>query len=110
MSFQNLLIKNKGRIQYIIINRESKLNALNKDTFAELHTSLTDAFANPAVGGIIITGAGQKAFVAGADIAEFAGLDTEGGRQLSKHGHETVFNLIENSSKPVIAAVNGFAL
>jgi len=110
MSFQNLLIEYKDRIQYIIINRESKLNALNKDTLAELHTALTDAFANPAVGGIIITGAGQKAFVAGADISEFAGLDVNGGRALAKLGHDTVFDFIENGNKPVIAAVNGFAL
>jgi len=110
MSFQNLLIEHKDRIQYIIINRESKLNALNKDTLAELHTALSDAFANSAVGGIIITGAGQKAFVAGADISEFAGLDVNGGQALAKLGHDTVFNFIENGNKPVIAAVNGFAL
>src|ERR1700744_3844068 len=102
MVFQNLLIENKGRIQYIIINRESKLNALNKDTLAELHTALTEAFQNTEAGGIIITGAGTKAFVAGADISEFAGLDVAGGSAFAKRGHETVFNLIENSSKPVI--------
>ena len=110
MVFQNLLIENKERIRYIIINRESKLNALNKDTLAELHTAITDAFNNPAVGGIIITGAGQKAFVAGADIAEFAGLGADEGRQLARLGQTTVFDLIENGNKPVIAAVNGFAL
>jgi len=110
MSFQNLLIEHKDRIQYIIINRESKLNALNKDTLAELHIALSDAFSNSAVGGIIITGAGQKAFVAGADISEFAGLDVNGGRALAKLGHDTVFDFIENGNKPVIAAVNGFAL
>jgi len=110
MSFQNLLIEHKGRIQYIIINRESKLNALNKDTLAELHSAFNDAFTNPDVGGIIITGAGQKAFVAGADISEFAGLDANGGRALAELGHNTVFNFIENGNKPVIAAVNGFAL
>ena len=110
MSFQNLLIENKDRIRYIIINRESKLNALNTATLAELHTVITDAFNSPAVGGIIITGAGQKAFVAGADIAEFVGLDADGGTQLARQGHATVFDLIENGNKPVIAAVNGFAL
>lgn len=110
MSFQNLLIEHKGRIQYIIINRESKLNALNKDTLAELHTAFSDAFANPEVGGIIITGAGQKAFVAGADISEFATLDVAGGRELAERGQNQVFNLIERCLKPVIAAVNGFAL
>jgi enoyl-CoA hydratase len=73
MSFQNILIEDKDRIQYIIINRESKLNALNQATLAELHTALTQAFRNNNVGGIIITGAGTKAFVAGADIGEFEG-------------------------------------
>jgi enoyl-CoA hydratase len=110
MVFQNLLIENKERIRYIIINRESKLNALNKDTLAELHTAIDEAFSNLTVGGIIITGAGQKAFVAGADIAEFAGLGADEGRQLARRGQTTVFDLIENGNKPVIAAVNGFAL
>jgi len=110
MAFENLLIENKGRIQYIIINRESKLNALNKATIAELHIAFTDAFKNPEVGGIILTGAGQKAFVAGADIAEFAHLDIKGGIDLALLGHTTVFDFIENGNKPVIAAVNGFAL
>jgi enoyl-CoA hydratase len=110
MSFQNLLIEHKGRIQYIIINRESKLNALNKITIAELHTAFADAFKNPAVGGIIITGAGQKAFVAGADISEFAGADTVGGGEIAQQGQKLVFDFIENGNKPVIAAINGFAL
>ena len=65
MEFQNLLITNKGRVQQITINRESKLNALNKDTLAELHSAFTLAFQNPMIAGIIITGAGPKAFVAG---------------------------------------------
>ncbi|WP_183562433.1 enoyl-CoA hydratase/isomerase family protein [Mucilaginibacter sp. SP1R1] len=110
MEFQNLTIENKERIQYIIINRESKLNALNKDTLAELHTAFTAAFNNPAVGGIIITGAGTKAFVAGADISEFAGLDVKEGRALALKGQINVFDLIANGKKPVIAAINGFAL
>ena len=110
MDFQNLLIQNKGRIQYIVINRESKLNALNKATLAELHIALTDAFKNDSVGGIIITGAGTKAFVAGADIAEFDGQDANGGRQIAREGQSTVFDVIANGNKPVIAAVNGFAL
>ncbi|WP_413670370.1 enoyl-CoA hydratase/isomerase family protein [Mucilaginibacter sp. Mucisp86] len=110
MEFQNLLITNKGRIQQITINRESKLNALNKDTLAELHTAIAEAFQNPEVGGVIITGAGPKAFVAGADISEFAALDADGGTQLSRTGHTEVFDLIANGGKPVIAAVNGFAL
>jgi enoyl-CoA hydratase len=108
--FQNLQIDYNGRIQHIIINRESKLNALNKETLAELHTAIYDAFKNEKVGGIIITGAGQKAFVAGADIAEFASFDSAKGEQLARNGHRLVFNQIENGKKPVIAAINGFAL
>jgi enoyl-CoA hydratase len=110
MEFQNLLIEHKGRIQYIIINRESKLNALNEITIAELHTAFYEAFNNPEVGGIIITGAGQKAFVAGADIAEFSGKDADKGRDISRLGQIQVFDLVENGNKPVIAAINGFAL
>lgn len=110
MIYQNLQTEIKARIQYIIINRESKLNALNKATLSELHTALFDAFHNPAVGGIIITGSGGKAFAAGADIAEFAGVDAEGGRTISRQGQTLVFDVIENGSKPVVAAINGFAL
>jgi len=110
MDYQNLLIEGKERIQYIVINREAKLNALNKATLAELHEALTTAFGDKNIGGIIITGAGSKAFVAGADIAEFADLDIEGGKNLSKEGHTKVFDLIANGNKPVIAAINGFAL
>ena len=108
--FQNLLVHTDGRIQHIIINRESKLNALNKATLAELHTALSDAFNNEKVGGIIITGAGQKAFVAGADISEFASFNSSQGEELARTGHTKVFDLIENANKPVIAAINGFAL
>ncbi|OOQ60621.1 enoyl-CoA hydratase/isomerase family protein [Mucilaginibacter pedocola] len=110
MDYQNLLITANGRIQYITINRESKLNALNKQTLQELHAALTEAFSNAEVGGIIITGAGAKAFVAGADIAEFTGVDVEGGRAIAQQAQTQVFDVIANGSKPVIAAVNGFAL
>jgi len=110
MAFENIVIEQKGRVQYIIINRESKLNALNKATLDELHTAITTAINDARTGGIIITGAGQKAFVAGADISEFAALDATGGKQLAADGQSKVFNLIENGPKPVIAAVNGFAL
>jgi enoyl-CoA hydratase len=110
MSYQNILISNKERIRYITINRETKLNALNKDTLAELHTALTEAFENTEVGGLIITGAGTKAFVAGADISGFTVLDVDGGRELARTGQAEVFDLIANGPKPVIAAVNGFAL
>jgi len=110
MPFQDLLINDKKRIRYIIINRESKLNALNMATLAELHAALSEAFNDVAVGGIIITGAGQKAFVAGADIVGFVNVDGIGGREMARHGQATVFDMIENGTKPVIAAINGFAL
>ena len=110
MAFENILVKQNDRIQYIIINRESKMNALNKATLAELHAALTEAFANETTGGIIITGTGPKAFVAGADISEFASLDMAGGGDLAREGQANVFNLIEHGPKPVIAAINGFAL
>ncbi|TWR29678.1 enoyl-CoA hydratase [Mucilaginibacter pallidiroseus] len=110
MQFENILIQNKGRIRYIIINRESKLNALNQFTLAELHDAFAAAFEDESVGGIIITGAGKKAFAAGADIAEFEKIDIDGGRQMARNAQHNVFNFIVNSTKPVIAAINGFAL
>ncbi len=110
MEFENILVETKGRIQYITINRENKLNALNQFTLAELHDAFTRAFKNEAVGGVIITGAGTKAFVAGADITEFQGKDVDGGRRIAYEGQSKVFDAIANGNKPVIAAVNGFAL
>lgn len=110
MPFEDILINNKERIRYIIINRESKLNALNGATLRELHYAFTDAFSNNSVGGIIITGAGQKAFVAGADISELATLNKTTAGAMARKAHAEVFDLIENGSKPVIAAINGFAL
>jgi len=110
MPFENLLIEQNDRIQQITINRESKLNALNKATLSELHTALHEAFHNPEIGGIIITGAGQKAFAAGADIAEFENMDIDAAREMARRGKTLVFDLIENAAKPVIAAINGFAL
>jgi enoyl-CoA hydratase len=110
MEFQNILVNSQQRIKYITINRESKLNALNQATLAELQVAFTDAFNNPAIGGVIITGAGAKAFVAGADISEFADFDIEGGTALARNNQKNVFDLIANGNKPVIAAINGFAL
>ncbi len=110
MNYQNILADNINGICYITINRESKLNALNKATLAELHTAVSAAFDHRDVGGIIITGWGSKAFVAGADISEFAALDVREGMALARDGQKNVFNLIENGPKPVIAAINGFAL
>jgi enoyl-CoA hydratase len=110
MNYENILLSLNNRILRITINRESKLNALNKLTLAELHAALSDAFTNPEVGGIILTGAGPKAFVAGADISEFADLNTDEGRIFAQEGHHKVFDRMHNSEKPIIAAINGFAL
>src|SRR3954465_6013789 len=94
----------------ITINRPDKLNALNRQTIEELHETLVEAENQPEIRAIILTGSGQKAFVAGADIAEFADFSIQQGKQLSSIGHFKIFNFIENYSKPIIAAVNGFAL
>ena len=90
---ENLLLEIKNRILYITINRESKLNALNKKTLAELHFAITDSFSDNSVGGLIITGAGPKAFVAGADISEFSAYDADEGRNLAREGQTKVFDL-----------------
>lgn len=110
MSFQSLDIQHQKGICYITINRESKLNALNQLTLTELGVAVKAALANSEVSGIIITGAGAKAFAAGADIAEFAQLDAEGGRLMAQNAQHNVFNAIEQANKPIIAAINGFAL
>lgn len=110
MGYQNLLTEQKDRILYITVNRESKMNALNAETLRELNHVFTAAFADNTVGGIIITGMGQKAFVAGADISELERLDNAGAETMARNAHNNVFNLIENGNKPVIAAINGFAL
>jgi enoyl-CoA hydratase len=93
----------------ITINRPDKLNALNKQVFAELDDAITRLQTDDAVQSAIITGAGTKAFVAGADITEFAGLDITAAMELAKNGQD-VFLKIEQSNKPIVAAVNGFAL
>jgi len=100
----------KNSVLIITINRPDKLNALNKQTIEELHETLVEAENQNDIRAVIITGAGQKAFVAGADISEFANFSISEGKQLSSIGHFKVFNFIENFSKPIIAAVNGFAL
>jgi enoyl-CoA hydratase len=100
----------KNGVLVITINRPDKLNALNKQTIEDLHDTLVEAENMKDINAVIITGSGTKAFVAGADIAEFANFSVEQGKQLSSIGHFKIFNFIENFSKPVIAAVNGFAL
>lgn len=108
--YTNLIVETNGQIAEITINRPNQLNALNKETIGELHEALKAADENPAIGVIILTGSGEKAFVAGADIKEFADFTIAQGGQLAQNGQEILFDFIENLSTPVIAAVNGFAL
>lgn len=108
--YKNLITTQNQGILTITINRPDKLNALNKETIAELNQQLKQANADNNVKVIVITGSGTKAFVAGADIAEFASFSVEEGKQLAKQGHNNLFDFIENLNKPCIAAVNGFAL
>lgn len=110
MAYQNLISEVKEHILYVTINREKALNALNKDTLAELADVVAFANKTDEVRGVIITGAGEKAFVAGADIKEFADYNGKQGEELAKRGQEQVFDAIENATKPFIAAINGFAL
>jgi enoyl-CoA hydratase len=110
MHYENILVAHENGIGLITINRPSKLNALNKVTIQELHDVFKSLENDDAVRVIIITGEGEKAFVAGADIAEFANFTIQEGAQLAAQGQELVFDCIENLNKPVIAAINGFAL
>ena len=110
MSFENIIVTAENGIGQITINRPSKLNALNRATIQELHDAFENLESNSDVRVIIITGEGEKAFVAGADISEFASFTIQEGAQLAAQGQELLFNFIENLRKPVIAAVNGFAL
>jgi enoyl-CoA hydratase len=105
-----ILTEIRNQIAFLTINRPQQLNALNKDTIEALHNALAAADADPAVGVIILTGSGEKAFVAGADIKEFADFNIAQGGELALRGQQTLFDFIEQLSTPVIAAVNGFAL
>jgi enoyl-CoA hydratase len=107
--YQALLTSIENGILIVTINRPDKLNALNKTVFDELNMVMDEIENNGDIRSAIITGAGQKAFVAGADISEFNSLGKEQAMALAKRGQDT-FSRIENSSKPIIAAVNGFAL
>jgi enoyl-CoA hydratase len=110
MVLENIILGQENGIATIYINRPEKLNALNKSIIQELHEALKLVDENHDVRVIIITGSGEKAFVAGADIAEFAHFTDEEGSQLSAHGQHILFDFIENMKTPVIAAINGFAL
>jgi len=110
MNFENILCVRNAGLAIITINRPKKLNALNKQTIEELHNAFINLEEDSSVKVIVITGSGDKAFVAGADISEFANFNIDNGGKLAAKGQELLFNLIENYSKPVIAAINGFAL
>ncbi|MBI3004527.1 MAG: enoyl-CoA hydratase/isomerase family protein [Ignavibacteriales bacterium] len=109
MKYETIRLETKGNIGYVTINRPDKLNALNAKAKSELKEVFEDIKNNATVFVVILTGAGEKSFVAGTDIAELTGLGTETGKTFAENG-QSVFNLIENLGKPVIAAVNGYAL
>jgi enoyl-CoA hydratase len=109
MSYENILTSIENGIFTITINKPKKLNALSKGVFDDLDEAVKEVYSNDEITGVIITGSGDKAFVAGADISEFGGLTKEEGKRLASRGQD-VFNAIENAPKPFIAAVNGFAL
>ena len=110
MEYKNILLEYADSNAYITINRPKKLNALNKETIAELHDAFDEVEKDKNVRVIILTGSGEKAFVAGADISEFADFDESQGSELARKGQEILFSFIEDLNTPVIAAVNGFAL
>jgi len=107
---ENILIEKQDAIAIVTINRPTKLNALNKATIQELHDGFKSLNEDKSVKAIIVTGSGEKAFVAGADISEFANFSVEEGGNLAAEGQRLLFDFVQNLSTPVIAAVNGFAL
>lgn len=110
MNYENILISIEEKVATITINRPTKLNALNKATISDLSNAVKLLEESEDVRVIVLTGSGEKAFVAGADISEFANYTVVEGAQLASEGQESLFDFIENLKKPVIAAVNGFAL
>src|SRR5881394_1712609 len=109
MSYENLLVEKKNSIAYVTVNRPKVLNALNMATMEELRAAFHDIKNDAGVRVVIVTGAGEKAFIAGADISELAKHDAVRGKEYTHKG-QSVLNLIENLGKPVIACINGFAL
>ena len=109
LALANVLYEKKGSIAYITVNRPKVLNALNTSTWADLQAAFADAKADASVHGVILTGAGDKAFIAGADIGELAHVEAFDAEESSRFG-QGVLDLVENLGKPVIAAINGFAL
>ena len=109
-TYSTLLTGIENAILTITINRPDKLNALNHQVMLDIDAAMNEVYSNNEIRSVIITGSGEKSFVAGADIAEFANFSVAEGKQLAATGHFKIFNFIENYSKPVIAAINGFAL
>ena len=110
MDYKNILFESKNAIAHITVNRPKQLNALNTETIAELSSVITIAEKDKTIRCIIITGAEDKAFVAGADIKEFANYSQSEGENLARKGQKILFDLLENCGTPSIAAINGFAL
>src|SRR5215475_10270536 len=109
LTLKNVLYEKKGAIAYVTLNRPKVLNALNQQTWEDLRAAFEDARENAEVRGVILTGAGDKAFIAGADISELANVTAVEAQNSSSYG-QAVLDLIEDLGKPVVAAVNGFAL
>jgi len=109
MAYQTLLVEKRNRIAFVTINRPDKLNALNAQAKTELKAAFEEIRDDSEVDAVVLTGAGEKGFVAGTDIKELTQLDEQSGKSFSEEG-QAVLNLIENLGKPVIAAVNGYAL
>ena len=110
MSYENIILSREDKTAIITINRPESLNALNAKTIKEISSALDELASDHEVRVIILTGSGEKSFVAGADIKEFSDFNQEKAEELARNGQNILFNKIENLSKPVIAAVNGFAL
>ncbi|MGB1971711.1 MAG: enoyl-CoA hydratase/isomerase family protein [Flavobacteriaceae bacterium] len=110
MSYKHLLIEKQDKIAWISIHRPAKLNALNSEVLEEIHHLFSMLRKDDDIRVIVITGSGEKAFVAGADISEFSNFNGQQGAQLAEKGQALVFDYIAETTKPVIAAINGFAL
>ena len=110
MKYNNIIVQEERTLATVTINRPNKLNALNKDTIQELHDAFKSLDKDKATKVVILTGSGEKAFVAGADISEISNFSVKKGGKLAAKGQKKLFDFIENLSTPVIAAINGFAL
>lgn len=110
MAFENILVERSEALAFITLNRADKMNILDRKTIGELGQALEEVDNDDAVRVVILTGAGEKAFAAGADVGEFADYKPEEGKEMSRDGHEKLFDKVEQLGTPVIAAINGFAL